>query len=147
MLINKSNEVFKTTASLRFNSTFFFLPTHSSFFLQSCSNSECWSLQCNVGLLGKGTTAVLSVRSRIWAETFVEVCGNVTSLCTNTCSHQMEQRKGLRSLDCCNPAVACHVFSHFGILQEAHEMCFDRKKMLHFKAVMVINGCQPICWT
>uniref|UniRef100_A0A672GKZ3 Integrin, alpha 5 (fibronectin receptor, alpha polypeptide) n=1 Tax=Salarias fasciatus TaxID=181472 RepID=A0A672GKZ3_SALFA len=41
----------------------------------SCSNVECWTLQCNVGLLEKGTTAILNVRSRIWAETFTEVCG------------------------------------------------------------------------
>ncbi|XP_072222384.1 integrin alpha-5 [Leuresthes tenuis] len=38
----------------------------------SCSNVECWTLQCNVGLLEKGTTAILKVRSRIWAETFTE---------------------------------------------------------------------------
>lgn len=38
----------------------------------SCSNVECWTLQCNVGLVEKGTTAVLKVRSRIWAETFTE---------------------------------------------------------------------------
>uniref|UniRef100_A0A672FZP7 Integrin, alpha 5 (fibronectin receptor, alpha polypeptide) n=1 Tax=Salarias fasciatus TaxID=181472 RepID=A0A672FZP7_SALFA len=38
----------------------------------SCSNVECWTLQCNVGLLEKGTTAILNVRSRIWAETFTE---------------------------------------------------------------------------
>ncbi|XP_074537726.1 integrin alpha-5 [Halichoeres trimaculatus] len=38
----------------------------------SCSNAECWSIQCKVGLLEKGTTAVLKVRSRVWAETFME---------------------------------------------------------------------------
>uniref|UniRef100_A0A8C5H2G0 Integrin alpha-5-like n=1 Tax=Gouania willdenowi TaxID=441366 RepID=A0A8C5H2G0_GOUWI len=38
----------------------------------SCSNVECWVLQCKVGLLEKGTTAILNVRSRIWAETFTE---------------------------------------------------------------------------
>lgn len=38
----------------------------------SCSNAECWKLLCNVGLLEKGTTAILKVRSRIWAETFIE---------------------------------------------------------------------------
>ncbi|KAM9855747.1 integrin alpha-5 [Aulostomus maculatus] len=38
----------------------------------SCSNVECWALQCHVGLLEKGTTAILKVRSRIWAETFIE---------------------------------------------------------------------------
>uniref|UniRef100_A0A7N8XMZ3 Integrin, alpha 5 (fibronectin receptor, alpha polypeptide) n=1 Tax=Mastacembelus armatus TaxID=205130 RepID=A0A7N8XMZ3_9TELE len=40
----------------------------------SCSNAECWTVQCTVGLLEKGTTAILKVRSRIWAETFTEVC-------------------------------------------------------------------------
>ncbi|KAG7221701.1 hypothetical protein INR49_000068 [Caranx melampygus] len=38
----------------------------------SCSSVECWSLQCKVGLLEKGTTAILKVRSRVWAETFIE---------------------------------------------------------------------------
>ncbi|KAM6977225.1 integrin alpha-5 [Aplochiton taeniatus] len=38
----------------------------------SCSNSECWTLQCNVGLLEKGTSAILKVHSRVWAETFTE---------------------------------------------------------------------------
>ncbi|KAM6925531.1 integrin alpha-5 [Xenentodon cancila] len=38
----------------------------------SCSNVECWTLHCNVGLLEKGTTAILKVRSRVWAETFTE---------------------------------------------------------------------------
>ncbi|KAF7653899.1 hypothetical protein LDENG_00077270 [Lucifuga dentata] len=38
----------------------------------SCSTVECWTLQCIVGLLERGTTAILKVRSRIWAETFIE---------------------------------------------------------------------------
>uniref|UniRef100_A0A673CM08 Integrin, alpha 5 (fibronectin receptor, alpha polypeptide) n=1 Tax=Sphaeramia orbicularis TaxID=375764 RepID=A0A673CM08_9TELE len=38
----------------------------------SCSNVECWKLQCTVGLLERGTTAILKVRSRVWAETFIE---------------------------------------------------------------------------
>ncbi|XP_037101975.1 integrin alpha-5 [Syngnathus acus] len=38
----------------------------------SCSNVNCWALQCQVGLLEKGTTAILKVRSRVWAETFME---------------------------------------------------------------------------
>ncbi|XP_061695593.1 integrin alpha-5 isoform X1 [Syngnathoides biaculeatus] len=38
----------------------------------SCSNVDCWGLQCQVGLLEKGTTAILKVRSRVWAETFME---------------------------------------------------------------------------
>ncbi|KAK2825121.1 hypothetical protein Q7C36_019048 [Tachysurus vachellii] len=36
----------------------------------SCSNVECWTLKCNVGVLEKGTSAILQVRSRIWGETF-----------------------------------------------------------------------------
>ncbi|KAF4078703.1 hypothetical protein AMELA_G00201990 [Ameiurus melas] len=36
----------------------------------SCSSVECWTLQCNVGVLEKGTSAILQVRSRIWGETF-----------------------------------------------------------------------------
>ncbi|PWA31680.1 hypothetical protein CCH79_00006442 [Gambusia affinis] len=39
---------------------------------ESCSNADCWMLQCNVGLLEKGTTAILKMRSRVWAETFTE---------------------------------------------------------------------------
>lgn len=38
----------------------------------TCSTVECWTLQCNVGLLERGTTAILRVRSRVWAETFME---------------------------------------------------------------------------
>ncbi|KAK7884942.1 hypothetical protein WMY93_028065 [Mugilogobius chulae] len=38
----------------------------------SCSNVECWTLQCSVGLLERGTTAILRVRSRVWADTFME---------------------------------------------------------------------------
>lgn len=90
----KSNEDFKTKALLTFNLDFFFPPNPSSFFLQSCSNSDCWTLRCNVGLLGKANNAILTVRSRVWAETFVEVCCDVMFLCTNTCPHQMERRKG-----------------------------------------------------
>ncbi|KAF3861057.1 hypothetical protein F7725_001312 [Dissostichus mawsoni] len=33
---------------------------------------DCWALQCTVGILEKGTTAILKVRSRVWAETFTE---------------------------------------------------------------------------
>uniref|UniRef100_A0A8D3BGT6 Integrin, alpha 5 (fibronectin receptor, alpha polypeptide) n=1 Tax=Scophthalmus maximus TaxID=52904 RepID=A0A8D3BGT6_SCOMX len=50
----------------------------------SCSNVECWSLRCKVGLLEKGTTAILKVRSRVWAETFTEVGGIADSLHTPT---------------------------------------------------------------
>uniref|UniRef100_A0A3Q0S9A1 Integrin, alpha 5 (fibronectin receptor, alpha polypeptide) n=1 Tax=Amphilophus citrinellus TaxID=61819 RepID=A0A3Q0S9A1_AMPCI len=38
----------------------------------NCSTVDCWKLQCNVGLLEKGTTAILKMRSRVWAETFTE---------------------------------------------------------------------------
>ncbi|KAB5546487.1 hypothetical protein PHYPO_G00072620 [Pangasianodon hypophthalmus] len=36
----------------------------------SCASVECWTLECNVGVLEKGTSAILQVRSRIWGETF-----------------------------------------------------------------------------
>uniref|UniRef100_A0AAY4CLT8 Integrin, alpha 5 (fibronectin receptor, alpha polypeptide) n=1 Tax=Denticeps clupeoides TaxID=299321 RepID=A0AAY4CLT8_9TELE len=38
----------------------------------SCANVDCWTLTCHVGLLEKGTSAILKVRSRIWAETFMQ---------------------------------------------------------------------------
>ncbi|XP_071350483.1 integrin alpha-5-like isoform X2 [Trachinotus anak] len=38
----------------------------------TCSTVECWLLQCNVGLLERGDSVILTVRSRIWAETFIE---------------------------------------------------------------------------
>ncbi|KAL0977867.1 hypothetical protein UPYG_G00162380 [Umbra pygmaea] len=38
----------------------------------SCSTVECWRLHCHVGLLERGSSVLLTVRSRIWAETFVE---------------------------------------------------------------------------
>uniref|UniRef100_A0A7N6F6I8 Integrin alpha-2 domain-containing protein n=1 Tax=Anabas testudineus TaxID=64144 RepID=A0A7N6F6I8_ANATE len=39
----------------------------------TCSTVECWKLQCNVGLLVRGSSVILTVRSRLWAETFMEV--------------------------------------------------------------------------
>ncbi|XP_058867350.1 integrin alpha-5 [Acipenser ruthenus] len=38
----------------------------------SCSQVDCLKLRCEVGLLERGTSAVLEVRSRIWAETFTQ---------------------------------------------------------------------------
>ncbi|XP_063065120.1 integrin alpha-5 [Engraulis encrasicolus] len=38
----------------------------------SCSTVDCWVLSCNVGLLERGTSAILKVRSRIWGETFLK---------------------------------------------------------------------------
>uniref|UniRef100_A0A8C9S7A2 Integrin subunit alpha 5 n=1 Tax=Scleropages formosus TaxID=113540 RepID=A0A8C9S7A2_SCLFO len=38
----------------------------------SCFSVECWTLRCHVGLLERGTTAILKVRSLIWASTFTE---------------------------------------------------------------------------
>ncbi|XP_035245082.1 integrin alpha-5-like [Anguilla anguilla] len=38
----------------------------------SCPGVDCWTLRCQVGLLERGTSAILKVRSRIWAETFME---------------------------------------------------------------------------
>lgn len=41
--------------------------------LQTCSSVECWRLRCTVGLLQRGASALLTLRSRVWAETFIEV--------------------------------------------------------------------------
>nr|XP_020448817.1 integrin alpha-5-like isoform X1 [Monopterus albus] len=38
----------------------------------SCSTVECWQLQCHVGLLQRADSVILTVRSRLWAETFIE---------------------------------------------------------------------------
>ncbi|KAE8297986.1 Integrin alpha-5 Fibronectin receptor subunit alpha Integrin alpha-F [Larimichthys crocea] len=38
----------------------------------TCSTVECWQLRCNVGLLERGASAILTIRSRLWAETFIE---------------------------------------------------------------------------
>uniref|UniRef100_A0A6Q2WQE2 Integrin alpha-2 domain-containing protein n=1 Tax=Esox lucius TaxID=8010 RepID=A0A6Q2WQE2_ESOLU len=38
----------------------------------SCSTTECWRLHCQVGLLERGGSVLLTIRSRIWAETFIE---------------------------------------------------------------------------
>ncbi|XP_026161675.1 integrin alpha-5-like [Mastacembelus armatus] len=38
----------------------------------TCSTVECWRLQCDVGLLERGASVILNVRSRVWAETFIE---------------------------------------------------------------------------
>ncbi|KAJ8258954.1 hypothetical protein COCON_G00179660 [Conger conger] len=38
----------------------------------SCPGVDCWTLRCQVGLLERGTSTILKVRSRIWAETFME---------------------------------------------------------------------------
>ncbi|XP_038153487.1 integrin alpha-5-like [Cyprinodon tularosa] len=38
----------------------------------TCSSVECWMLRCDVDRLEKGSSVILTVRSRIWAETFME---------------------------------------------------------------------------
>ncbi|XP_029007315.1 integrin alpha-5-like isoform X2 [Betta splendens] len=38
----------------------------------TCSTMQCWQLVCNVGLLKRGGRVILTVRSRLWAETFME---------------------------------------------------------------------------
>lgn len=47
----------------------------SDVLLQTCPLVECWQLQCHVGLLERGSSVILKVRSRVWAETFIEVSG------------------------------------------------------------------------
>uniref|UniRef100_A0A4W4DWC5 Integrin alpha-2 domain-containing protein n=1 Tax=Electrophorus electricus TaxID=8005 RepID=A0A4W4DWC5_ELEEL len=50
----------------------------------SCSSVECWTLQCDVGLLKKGTSAILHVRSRIWAEMFMTMYKNFILECLSS---------------------------------------------------------------
>ncbi|XP_072238998.1 integrin alpha-5-like [Leuresthes tenuis] len=38
----------------------------------TCGTVECWELQCDVGLLERGGSVILTVRSRLWAETFIQ---------------------------------------------------------------------------
>ncbi|XP_051932920.1 integrin alpha-5-like isoform X3 [Hippocampus zosterae] len=38
----------------------------------TCSTVECWRLECHVGPLERGSSVILSVHSRLWAETFLE---------------------------------------------------------------------------
>ncbi|CAL8340983.1 unnamed protein product [Lota lota] len=38
----------------------------------SCGAVECWQMLCSVGLLERGASAIVSVRSCLWAETFAE---------------------------------------------------------------------------
>ncbi|XP_061584148.1 integrin alpha-5-like [Cololabis saira] len=38
----------------------------------SCGVVDCWELHCDVGLLERGGSVILTVRSRLWAETFME---------------------------------------------------------------------------
>ncbi|KAM4587789.1 integrin alpha-5-like [Odontesthes bonariensis] len=38
----------------------------------TCGTVECWELQCDVGRLERGGSVILTVRSRLWAETFIQ---------------------------------------------------------------------------
>lgn len=50
-------------------------------FLQSCPTVDCWLLQCKAGLLEKGASVILTIRSRLWAETFMEVSLHEIKVC------------------------------------------------------------------
>lgn len=41
--------------------------------VQTCGVMECWELNCSVGVLQRGRSVILTVRSRIWSQNFVEV--------------------------------------------------------------------------
>ncbi|XP_061688753.1 integrin alpha-5-like isoform X2 [Syngnathoides biaculeatus] len=39
----------------------------------TCSPTvECWQLECNIGLLERGASVILTIHSRLWAETFLK---------------------------------------------------------------------------
>nr|XP_033934775.1 integrin alpha-5-like [Pseudochaenichthys georgianus] len=44
----------------------------NSLYMGSCSSVECWQIQCDVGTLERGASVILTLRSRLWAETFIE---------------------------------------------------------------------------
>lgn len=46
--------------------------------LQNCTNIDCLQISCAVGRLGGGESAVLKVRSRLWAHTFLQVINSLT---------------------------------------------------------------------
>ncbi|MBN3297644.1 ITA5 protein, partial [Amia calva] len=50
----------------------------------SCGQVECWKLRCEVGLLERGTSAILEVRSRVWADTFIQRSYPYVLECTAT---------------------------------------------------------------
>uniref|UniRef100_A0A672ZGT0 Integrin subunit alpha 5 n=1 Tax=Sphaeramia orbicularis TaxID=375764 RepID=A0A672ZGT0_9TELE len=42
------------------------------FYSQTCPAVDCWTLQCTVGWLDRGASVILTVRSRVWARTFIQ---------------------------------------------------------------------------
>uniref|UniRef100_A0A672ZF33 Integrin subunit alpha 5 n=1 Tax=Sphaeramia orbicularis TaxID=375764 RepID=A0A672ZF33_9TELE len=38
----------------------------------TCPAVDCWTLQCTVGWLDRGASVILTVRSRVWARTFIQ---------------------------------------------------------------------------
>lgn len=46
--------------------------------VQNCTNIDCLQISCAVGRLGGGESAVLKVRSRLWAHTFLKVIMSLT---------------------------------------------------------------------
>uniref|UniRef100_A0A8B9KDK7 Integrin, alpha 8 n=1 Tax=Astyanax mexicanus TaxID=7994 RepID=A0A8B9KDK7_ASTMX len=51
----------------------------------NCSNIHCLMLKCIVGRLDRGQSAVVKVRSRLWAQTFLQVThSNTLSVCIGT---------------------------------------------------------------
>lgn len=56
--------------------------------LQNCTNIECLQISCAVGRLGGGESAVLKVRSRLWAHTFLQVTMATVHLEPSESQHQ-----------------------------------------------------------
>uniref|UniRef100_A0A8C6M1Y9 Integrin subunit alpha 5 n=1 Tax=Nothobranchius furzeri TaxID=105023 RepID=A0A8C6M1Y9_NOTFU len=99
----------------------------------------CWAIQCNVGLLEKGTTAILKVRSRIWAKTFTEVSGRRTLPFKRGTEHEL----GFSAEE--NAAHSGLVSSHMSGFSRDYETVFfkasERKREFKPRMQTKATGC------
>ncbi|XP_030055842.1 integrin alpha-8 [Microcaecilia unicolor] len=63
---------------------------HNPAKILNCTNIKCLNISCNVGLLEGGQRAVLKVRSRLWAQTFLQRKNQHYSL-TSTASFEVKK--------------------------------------------------------
>lgn len=57
------------------------------FYTQNCTNVKCVLISCTVGQLERGKSAALKIRSRLWAQTFLEVMHTKISFFTQRHLH------------------------------------------------------------
>lgn len=56
-------------------------------YTQNCTNVKCVFISCTVGQLERGKSAALKIRSRLWAQTFLEVMHTKISFYTQRHEH------------------------------------------------------------